>query len=207
MERHPRLRPERFGIVGTSKGAEAALLIATRDRRVGGVVAFAPSSVAWSCICPRPEEPSWTRRGEAVPFVGPGADPTYAPPPGFPLEPAVHFLHRLRQAGARGEAAAIPVEDIAAPLLLIAGADDRLWPSAEFVARIRERLRRAGGSREPVVLTYEAAGHLIGIPNLPSGSTIVGGRLETGGSPEGNASASRDAWPKVLRFLRTAIGR
>ena len=56
------------------------------------------------------------------------------------------------------------------------------------------------------MLEYADAGHLIGKGYLPAGSTLVGGgRLETGGTPAGNAAAQADSWPKVLAFLERAM--
>jgi len=43
---------QRIAIIGTSKGAEAALLIATLDDRVQAVFAIGPSSVVWGNIGP-----------------------------------------------------------------------------------------------------------------------------------------------------------
>ena|GEM_PF-6895047 len=53
-------------------------------------------------------------------------------------------------------------------------------------------------------LHYPEGGHLIGVPNLPLSS--AGSSFAFGGTDEGNASASRDSWPKVLGFLDKALG-
>src|SRR5258705_2686210 len=66
---------ERVAYVGTSKGAEAALLIATDDPRVRVVAAISPSSVVWANTGPgtdgvaRPQRSSWTRGGAPLPFI------------------------------------------------------------------------------------------------------------------------------------------
>jgi hypothetical protein len=66
---------ERVAYVGTSKGAEAALLIATDDPRVRVVAATSPSSVVWVNIGPGidgvawPQRSSWTRGGVPLPFI------------------------------------------------------------------------------------------------------------------------------------------
>lgn len=183
-------------LLGTSKGAEAALLVASMRRDVSAVVAYAPSSVVWSCICGDAGQSSWSRNGAPVPFVPPGRDPRYAPPSGFPIEPAAHYVYRLRSAP---PAATIPVERIAAPLLLIAGEDDRMWPSADMARRIAERRK----SRRDRVMIFPRAGHLIGKTYAPAGSTRVGGgRIESGGDRAANARAQAESWPVVLDFLR-----
>lgn len=193
----------RVALFGTSKGAEAALLVSTLGSEPDGLVAYAPSSVAWSCICGESNRASWTWEGESLPSVGPGADPTYDAA-GGPIRPATHYRYRKR---IRPGVGLIEIERYAGPLLLVAGADDQLWPSAEMADELIERRSGEHGHPLDALYTYEDAGHLIGKAFLPAGSTrIARGRLETGGSPRGNAVAQADAWAKVLDFL-TAILR
>jgi hypothetical protein len=60
---------ERIAYIGTSKGAEAAMLAAVANHRVDAVVAISPSSVVWANIGPGrdgqtwPQRSSWTRNG------------------------------------------------------------------------------------------------------------------------------------------------
>ncbi|WP_267286713.1 acyl-CoA thioester hydrolase/BAAT C-terminal domain-containing protein [Kitasatospora acidiphila] len=60
---------ERIGVLGVSKGAEAALLLAVHDPRVDAVVALSPTSVVWANVGPGsdgeiyPYRSSWTWRG------------------------------------------------------------------------------------------------------------------------------------------------
>lgn len=188
-----------IGLIGSSKGAEAALLVAERDARVRAVVAYAPSSVAWSCICSTPDRASWTWQGRDVPFVPPGADPAYQVANGQPRRPVVNFRYRLRDSAAVA-AASIHVERIRGPVLLVAGESDELWPSADMARSLMaRRLSRQSGD---TLLIYLGAGHRIGKSYLPAGSTrVAGGRIETGGTPRANALAQGDSWLVVLRFL------
>jgi hypothetical protein len=74
---------QRIVFVGTSKGAEAALLVATIDPRVDVVVAISPTSVVWGNIGPEedgiawPERSSWSLKGLPLDFVP--ADPDWRP--------------------------------------------------------------------------------------------------------------------------------
>jgi dienelactone hydrolase len=200
-----RVHRGRLAVLGTSKGAEAALLLAAHDPRLRAVVVYAPSAVAWSCICPNAQSPSWTLTGQPVAFIPGGADPDYRPAAGSPLHPVVNYRYRLRDT-ATVRRAEIPVERIHGPVLLVAGQTDELWPSAWSADAITGRLRAHGFRHRVVHLSYPGAGHLIGKAYLPAGSTRVGGgRLETGGTPQANAAAQADAWPRVLRFLATAL--
>jgi dienelactone hydrolase len=201
----PGVWSERVALFGTSKGAEAALLIASHVPEVRAVVAYAPSSVAWSCICAEAALPSWTFRGDSVASVPPGADPSYVRADGEPLRPTVNYLYRLRQAPT---SAVIPVESITGLLLLVAGGDDQLWPSLPMARAIMERRASLRGHPDDELLSYPDAGHLIGKAFVPAGSTrVAGGRLETGGTPADNARAQADAWPRVLAFLGKALAR
>jgi dienelactone hydrolase len=64
--------------------------------------------------------------------------------------------------------AEIPVERIRAPVLLLAGKDDQLWPSATFAARVVERLRRHKFAYPVEHYSYEHAGHGITRPYVPT---------------------------------------
>src|SRR5436190_8911503 len=50
LAQQPSVDPRRIGVLGGSKGAEMALLLASRDRRLKAVVAAAPSSVVWAGV-------------------------------------------------------------------------------------------------------------------------------------------------------------
>lgn len=205
LQGDPRVRRDRIAVLGTSKGAEAALLLAAHDPRIRAVVAYAPSAVAWSCICQDPQSPSWMLDGRPVPFVAGGADPAYRPSQGSPVHPVVNYRYRLRDSAAVRRAM-IPVERIHGPVLLVSGREDELWPSSWSADAIAARLCAHGFDHRVVHLSYAGAGHLIGKAYLPAGSTrVAGGRLETGGTPQANAAAQADAWPRVLRFLASAL--
>jgi uncharacterized protein len=115
----------------------------------------------------------------------------------------VNFAYRLRAAPSQ---AFIPVERVAGPILLIAGDDDQMWPSAVMARDILARRRTRGGHPGDSLLVFAGAGHLIGKAYLPAGSTrIAGGRLETGGTAAGNARAQGEAWREVVRFFSAAL--
>ena len=204
-----RVRNNGIALVGTSKGAEASLLLGAHYREVRAVVGWAPSAVVWSCLCSMGRSStgrsSWSFAGKPVPFVPEGTDPTYRPPKGFPIRPAVNYLYRLGNEEDVAKAT-IPVERINGPMLLISGGDDQLWPSALMANRVMDRLKKRGHPFADRHLSYGSAGHLIGKAYLPAGSTLVAGaRLETGGTPEANARAQADSWPKVIEFLRSSL--
>jgi dienelactone hydrolase len=115
----------------------------------------------------------------------------------------VNFAYRLRAAPSESF---IPVERIAGPILLIAGDEDQMWPSAAMARDVLARRRVRGGHPNDSLLVFSGAGHLIGKAYLPAGSTrIAGGRLETGGTAAGNARAQSEAWRVVVRFFSESL--
>ena len=73
LARQPEIDSRRVGILGVSRGAEFALLLAAVFPQIRTVVAYAPSSVAWAAggrDKPTGEIiPSWIWRGAPIPFV------------------------------------------------------------------------------------------------------------------------------------------
>jgi dienelactone hydrolase len=71
-----------------------------------------------------------------------------------------------------------------------------------------ERLRRAGRPVEHVI--YPKAGHLIAQPPYGPATEIItpgpGVRFRTGGTPDANAAARADMWPRTIAFLQAELG-
>jgi dienelactone hydrolase len=96
--------------------------------------------------------------------------------------------------------AAIPVEKITAPILLISGTDDQLWPSDRYADLIEARRKVAKVPFADQNLKYQGAGHLIVPPYVPTNVNQAMG-FYVGGNPQAYAAADADSWPRVLRFL------
>lgn len=183
----------RLAIVGVSKGAEAALLVACREPRVSTVVAIAPTSVAWaevagdrtSVLAP-PFRSSWTASGRPVPFVP--YDDSWRPPAG-PGPPDLRDLYRasIARFPEAAHAAAIQVDRCTADLVLIAGGDDRVWPSLDFA---QELVARRGG-RGVQLFASASAGHRVPFP----GESTPAARAA-------DAAVGLAAWPAVVAALR-----
>jgi dienelactone hydrolase len=117
------------------------------------------------------------------------------------------FLRGLKDRAAV-EAAAIAVEKIRGPVLLLSGEDDGLWPSPVLAELAVARLAAHG--RRATHRCYPGAGHMFGPVGLPATvNTVVhplrGRPLALGGTPAGNAAAAADSWPRVVQFLRAAL--
>ncbi|MGA3403683.1 MAG: acyl-CoA thioester hydrolase/BAAT C-terminal domain-containing protein [Acetobacteraceae bacterium] len=193
---------DRIAYVGTSKGAEAALLLACFDRRIDMVVAFSPSSVVWANIGPGrdgatwPPRSSWTRNGTPLPFVA--HDPAWRPThrDGLVAYRGQHEQSLVRFA-ADAAAAAIPAEQARAGIVLVAGGDDALWPSDAFAKSIADRLTAAG--KPASLIVHPEAGHRV---LLPDETTPRSETHAHGGSDRADRALGQAAWAEIARQLR-----
>jgi dienelactone hydrolase len=199
----------RIGVIGHSRGAEAALLIGTLRTDVRAVVAVAPSSVVW----PGPGasgyfHSAWSLNGKELPYVpvkfskGVGAFLKEATG-GTQIEHRPLFEDALKNKRAVDNAT-IHVESIRGAVLLISGKDDRVWPSAPMGDSIMVRLREHRHASTYRHLSYENAGHSFGLPNQPRTNDATG-TFKMGGTPSGNAAAAADSWKATLEFLATEL--
>ncbi|WP_307865283.1 acyl-CoA thioester hydrolase/BAAT C-terminal domain-containing protein [Streptomyces montanisoli] len=191
------------GVLGESKGAEAALLLAVHDARVAAVVAISPTSLVWANLGPgadgrsHPPRSSWLHRGAALPFTP--YDAAYLPqPPGTgPARLRELYEHSARTYPGRAAEAAIAVERTTARLVLVAGGADAMWPSLPYARELEERVRRGGGTA--VVVTDPGAGHH---PLLPGEAPLGAAPLYAlGGDPRSDAALGAAAWPHILSAL------
>jgi dienelactone hydrolase len=155
---------------GDSRGSEAALLLgAHRPDLVHGVVALVPSAVV-HCSFPDCTGPSWTLDGTPLPYTSQFDAPAPTDDP----------------------AAAIPVEQIAGPVLLVCAEGDFVWPSCPYARAIDQRLTSHADPHSHALLAYPGADHNVGwlAPDQPD--TVIG-----------DALAKADAWPRLLSLLNS----
>ena len=212
----------RFGILGGSRGGEAALLTAAHDERVGTVVSVVGSGLVTQGIDYRRgalldilghPTGSWTWRGEPLPYLpyvipdelrdlvahGRPVPLRLAFPP-VPDDPAV--LERV----------SIPVERIRGAVLLISAGQDGMWPGATYGQVAADRLARG---RHPFTFGHRVfgeAGHAIAGPPPPDppgpaaadgGTTSPGPGVtfEMGGTAPATRAARAGAWQATVGFL------
>lgn len=198
----PAANVERFGLFAGSKGSEFALIAASRYAWIDAVVAYTPTDVVWEGWGLETLEAEGTRssfsfEGEPLPFM---------PYRGFVeglLAGDAADLRAIHENGRadhpdREAAARIPVEAYAGALMLIAGDQDAQWNSARQARNIAASREAAG--LETLVLIYPEAGH-----DLIGGDAEPRDTPRSGGTPEANAAARQDAWPRVAAFLAGAL--
>jgi len=181
-------------VVGTSFGSEAAMLTGAYTSGVDAVVAFAPSDVVWAGVTPEGKQTShWTMDGQPVPYV-PFLENWH--PDGDP--PSFKRLYELSHAAdpEATEAATIPVERIPA-LILVAGQDDLVWPSAEQAQAIVDR-RSRHGLNTTLVLEREVGHRTI----LPGENAVAGGAaIARGGSATADRRLGEAAWERIRQLM------
>jgi dienelactone hydrolase/uncharacterized protein (DUF2141 family) len=204
VKARPEVDPKAIGAIGWSRGSEAVLLLGSRNRDVHAVAAIAPSGNVWLGLNYQDAahaKPAWTAGGAPLPYLTPDASAYRA---NAPLKGV--FLGALAGADKRPETE-IPAERTNGPILLISGGDDALWPSQQMADTLVARLKAKGFGHEVQHLTYPKAGHVVfvGAPDgmMAHGFTTASPYL--GGTPEANAQAWADDWPKVLAFFHKAL--
>ena len=205
LRTRPDVDADRIALFGGSKGAEFALIAASKYDWIAAVVAFAPSDLVWEGWGLETVEAEGTRssfsyQGRALPFM-----PYVGFVEGLLAGPGKADLLKIHDDGRaahpdREAAARIRVEDYSGPVMLVAGDADREWRSGQMARNVAASRTAAG--RETTLLVYPEAGHDVGGDGW---APTVGEVARGGGSAEANAMAQADAWPRVLAFLQRTL--
>jgi len=191
----------RIVFIGTSKGAEAALLTSIVDERVNAVVAISPTSVVWGNIgagidgIAWPERSSWSFGGAPIEFVPADTSWTNEYRDGL-VSYRSFFLRCLTSNPEASKRARIPIETSSADIILVAGGDDALWPSDVFASHLLES-RRTHGKHATLIFNQEA-GHRVLFP----GETTPRSKLHAhGGNDEADRMLGLEAWQALQKLL------
>lgn len=162
-------------VIGTSRGAELALVLQARYPQINNLVVYSPTRYSWQGLDFGREQPSWTWRGEPVPYVSfrhaaPGSKARmFAAMIGnTPVQ--LRMQHASAAAhDPNSEAARIRL-GLSGNLLAFAGDDDAMWPgeqAAEYWGR------QVPGRTEAHI--FPGAGHLFGPLDGWAGGYAMGG--------------------------------
>ncbi len=195
----------RVAMVGASRGAELALLVAaTFPDLVGPVVAYTPSGVVWMgldfTLPPGTTKSSWTLRGAPLPYVRfpEGVPPSHSER-GLSMLPVcergLDDLEAVKQA-------TIGVERATGPILLVSGGDDKVWAAGRMSGMVVDRMAQHGRSGDVRHLHYPRAGHMLFPYMRPADVMVPAFPMDLGGTPEADAAAHAEAWKQVVGHLR-----
>lgn len=158
------------------------------------MVGFAPTDVVWAGVRPDGSVTShWTLDGSPMPFVP--FDDDWEADSEIPAYVGLYEASRERFSDRLVEAA-IPVEKIGR-LVLVGGADDKVWPALEM-SRVIEARRREHGL-DTVVVSDPGAGHSAILPGEPVVSREI--KLQHGGDEESDRRLGDAAWVEIRRLL------
>lgn len=204
LQTQPEVDADRIALFGGSKGAEFALIAASKYPWLTSIVALAPSDLVWEGWGLEMVEAEGTRssfsfEGRPLPFMpyvgfveglmaGPNADL-------LKIHEDGRAAHPEREADAR-----IRVEHFPGPIMLVAGDADREWRSGHMARNLAAVRERAG--LDTTLLIFPAAGHDI---SGDGWAPTIGGTERGGGSAEANARAQADAWPQIVDFLERTL--
>jgi dienelactone hydrolase len=135
---NPAVDAEKLSVLGVSKGAELALLLASRSAQISTVVAVVGSEVVFGSPEWYSTSSSWSWQGQAIPFV------RFSWRSALPLvqgdfRRGYEIAMQNQQAYQR---ALIPVQQMQADVLFVSGTADELWPSSEMSDRMMHRLQQ-----------------------------------------------------------------
>lgn len=131
LETVPSIDSSKIGFVGGSRGAELALLLASKEPRIKSVVATTPSKVAWYGMTTA--KSAWTFNGKDIPALK------------LELDENAPLLSRFEAALENKENVAkslFSFEKINGPILLISAINDQVWPSFQMSNEIEEYLKK-----------------------------------------------------------------
>ena len=189
MSERPEIDASRLAVMGASRGGELALQLGSMYPQIRAVVAYVPANIRYPSCCQRPFGAPWTWRGQPLAWTSP----------------------QNHSQPASAMEAAIAVEMIHGPVLMIGAENDGVWPSADMVRAAADRLHHAHFAYPVVTLIYPHAGHRAGMPQIipawhnATRHPVSGVMMDLGGTPEGNAESTLDAIPKVLNFLSQSL--
>jgi dienelactone hydrolase len=216
---HQQVAAGRLAVVGVSKGGEAALLIGSMyPAAVRAVVSVVGSGLQTQGISQGVLTGSlleilgtpvacWTYQGRALPYLPNVVTPRMVAAVAAGIPVSLGWAAPDLSSAEQVAAAAIPVERIAGPVLLISGADDQTYGPA-FQDAAAQRLGRLGHRYAWKHTVHAGAGHLIAAaPHRPTTRSVFPGPgvpFQYGGTPAADAAARVATWREILAFIGAA---
>jgi dienelactone hydrolase len=201
LKARPEARPNRVVLMGVSRGAELALLVASLRPDIAGVIAYSPSNRIWGAPADRKHGVDWDRSAWSL---GGRPLPYQAWKPDFKLPVREWFARAARVDGTE-----IAVEKIRGPVLLISSTADGEWPASRYADEIVQRLKTRHFPYPVTNLQFADASHLLmgfgpGVTKIAVPNTDY--VIDFGGTAEGTERARNLGWAASKRFLASLGG-
>ena len=136
----PRVDGRCIAIVGGSRGAELALLLASHYPDIHAVVAIVPGSAVFPALTDAMTTGGFSLRDKPLPFV----PMTWGATPDLLVGNLRGAFESIMQDEAAMQRAAIAVEKINGPVQFVSASRDEAWPSKEMSDAMMQRLKAKG---------------------------------------------------------------
>lgn len=150
----PRVDGRCIAVMGGSRGAELALLLAAHYTDIKAVVAIVPGSAVFPALTDAMTTPGYSFHDQPLPFV----PMTWSATPNLLTGNLRGAFEKMMRDQAAMERAMIPVERIAGPIYFVSASQDEMWPSKEMADAMMKRLD-AHGFRHPAEHLIVQGGH------------------------------------------------
>ena len=150
----PRVDGRCIALVGGSRGAELALLLASHYPDIKAVVAIVPGSAVFPALTDAMTTPGFSFHDQPLPFV----PMTWGATPDLLVGNLRGAFETIMQDKEAMQRAAIPVEKINGPVQFVSASQDEAWPSKEMSDAMMQRLE-ANGFRHAAEHLVVRGGH------------------------------------------------
>lgn len=189
-----------ISIIAASKGAEYALNLAGKYPEISNLVLIAPSSYNFAGLDFNDYGFSWTYEGEELHYIDIKKGSFLAFFKNIVVSSIVKAPISYKETyssavetDSNSASKLIPIDDVKANILLIAGEEDQLWDSLSMANEIKSQLS------DSKLLSYKDAGHIYGASDVLNLESM---RIKTGGSLEGNKKAQAESQEAIVQFLK-----
>ena len=189
-----------ISVLGASKGAEYALNLACKYPEIDNLILIAPSSYNFAGLDFKDYGSSWTYKGEELPYINikKSSFSSFLKNIIVPaiIKSPISFKETYNSAiekDSTSQEKLIPVKDVKANILIIAGEDDLMWDSFGMANKIKEQNSKAK------IYPYKGAGHIFAGNGILDLEKI---RVATGGTAQSNEKAKSESRKTIDAFLK-----
>jgi len=136
----PRVDGSCIALIGGSRGAELALLLASHYPDIKAVVAIVPGGAVFPAHTDAMNTPAFSLHNRPLPFV----PMTWGATPDLLTGNLRGVFDTILRDAAAVERAAIPIERINGPVYFMSATQDEMWPSREMADAMMQRLQARG---------------------------------------------------------------